>query len=127
MNHPKPTRAEQERIGHMLQLGCVCCRIESVRYWNWVAASPEVHHILNGHRMGHAFTLPLCPGHHRGAWTDLQRQFWRTMNLSPASIAAGRKVFNKRYGTEYELYLVVQKDLMLPVAWPQSKIFKRAS
>jgi len=81
---------------------------------------------LRGHRLGHAFTLPLCAGHHRGQWTEPQRQFWRGVG-TPASIAAGRKIFNKRYGTEYELYLVVQKDLMLAADWPASKVFKRAS
>lgn len=123
----RPSKAEQSRIRRMLALGCAACRIETSRYWNWLGEPPEVHHILRGNRLGHNFTIPLCAGHHRGQWSPMQREFWRMSGQTPASIATGRKGFNRRYGSEYLLWMLVQKHLMLPSEWPVSKIFKRAS
>ena len=123
----KATKAEKARFRAMLSLDCVACRIESSKHWSWQSSAPEVHHLLRGNRLGHSFSIPLCPGHHRGAWTPAQKAFWKAEAISPASIANGTKIFERRYGSQYDLWLVVQKQLMLPADWPESKIFKRIS
>lgn len=56
-----PTKAEREWLDKIVRYGCVACRIDGLP-----SEPPAVHHILRGgRRMGHLFTLPLCPGHHQ--------------------------------------------------------------
>ncbi len=56
-----PTKVEAEWMNRIVEHGCVVCRIDI-----GVPVPAEVHHILRGgRRMGHLYTLPLCPGHHR--------------------------------------------------------------
>ncbi len=58
----KPTKEEAEWMDRIVRLGCIVCWNEGRR-----GEPPDVHHILSGgRRMGHLFTIPLCPGHHRG-------------------------------------------------------------
>src|SRR5690606_28348005 len=87
----------------------------------------ECHHIVEGNRrLGHWFTLPLCPGHHRGAWRPHQRQHYAELGLSlPPSISSGSKRFERHYGSEKELFMRVQARLELPLNWPTSKIYPR--
>ena len=46
--------------------------------------------------MGHDFTIPLCPYHHRGVIQDFE--VWKG-----PSLADGKKPFVEHYGTELEL------------------------
>jgi hypothetical protein len=56
-----PTKEEAAWMDRIVAFGCIAC------YRDVNPGQPaEVHHILSGgRRMGHLFTLPLCPGHHR--------------------------------------------------------------
>lgn len=49
--------------------------------------------LKSGRRMGHMFTLPLCPLHHRGGRNDAQ-----CVSRHPY-----RDQFERRYGTEASL------------------------
>lgn len=84
------TKAEKKWLGDICQIGCIVCRLHL-----GVSSPAEPHHMLlkSGRRMGHLFTLPLCPAHHRGHRNDeicVSRHPYRT-------------AFEKRYGTEAAL------------------------
>jgi len=125
------TRTEKERITLMLKIGCLACKDERQRLENpsWFTLRPEVHHLIEGsRRLGHRYTIPLCPAHHRGQWTEEQRDYWKALKIeNRPSIAESRKSFYARYGTEHAMWEKVQNTLAQPIAWPVSKIFKRAS
>ena len=114
----KPTKYEQQRFDAILKLGCVCCA--QLGIWN---IAVDIHHIVDGKRLGHWYTLPVCPGHHRGAWSPEQ------VDAIPPdlriAISDGSKVFEKQYGTERDLWMKVQARLKLPAVWPTSKILPR--
>lgn len=122
MKRKAPTKAEDARIKRMLRLGCVCC-MESMGLWQ----QPECHHIvISGSRLGHAYTLPICPGHHRDAWTDGQRAHYAERRLElPPTIDGGLPTFERRFGTQQELFMRTQARLCLPYSWPSSKILPR--
>lgn len=113
-----PTKYEQERMEAMLRLGCCCCAQLNL----WCVA--ECQHIVEGSkRLGHWYTLPICPGHHRGVWSDDQVEV-----IPPAmrvAISDGSKVFDKLYGTQRQLWFKVQKRLGLMAVWPSSKVLPR--
>lgn len=82
---PAPTRAEQLRMDLITQGGCITC-------WAFaeVGCVCEVHHLTIGGkhgapRRGHAYTLGLCPWHHRGAIDPAQAQ--RLGVYTPAGMA----------------------------------------
>ena len=83
------TKAEQRRMDHLIQIGCIVCRITGLGI-----TPPEIHHLLSGgRRLGHRFTIGLCTRHHReGSNTDQ----W-------VSRHPHKREFERRYGTEAEL------------------------
>lgn len=103
---PSPTKKEASRIDDFRKVGCIACRstfgIYNPQY--------DVHHIVRGKRLGHWFTIPLCPQHHRniydrdGAWT---------------SIAHGRKAFERVHGSEGSLWKKTQYLLGMEAALPK--------
>jgi hypothetical protein len=115
----KPTKYEQQRFEAMLDLGCVCCA--QLGIWN---TAVDIQHIVEGdRRLGHWYTIPVCPGHHRGVWTSDQVEA-----IPPdlrIAISDGSKMFYKHYGTERQLWMKVQARLKLPAVWPSSKILPR--
>lgn len=114
-----PTKYEAERITAMLKLGCVCC--SQLFIWN---IAVDVHHIIiGGKRVSHWYTLPICPGHHRGVWTPEQVEVIPPLAL--IAISDGSKRFNRIYGTQRELWVTVQHRLELPAIWPITKILPR--
>lgn len=84
-----PTVAESAWMDAIVAHGCICCRMDGHGY---VPAC--VHHMLRGgHRIGHLFTLPLCPGHHQAG------------TGAPGLIARhpNKAQFEKKYGSEFDL------------------------
>ncbi len=84
-----PTKAERRRMDTLKHdVGCIACRLEGFSY-----VTPDIHHLLDGgRRRGHAYTIPLCPWHHRG------------MGSGPGvSMAHGSKPFREMYGPDDEL------------------------
>jgi hypothetical protein len=115
-NLVRATRYEQERIDAMMKLGCVCCASLGIPY-----ANVECDHITEGgKRLGPYYTIPVCPGHHRGEWTQLQRELIPSNKL--VAICDGSKRFNAVYGSRKDLWKRVQTRLHLPALWPVSKI-----
>lgn len=58
-----PTDAEHRRFDIITrEIGCIVCKLQGKPY-----TPAEVHHLVSGgKRMGHSYTIPLCPYHHRG-------------------------------------------------------------
>lgn len=55
-----PTKAETEWMDKIVAYGCIACRLDG-----FGQRPAAVHHMLRGgRRIGHLFTLPLCPDHH---------------------------------------------------------------
>jgi len=84
------TKAEKEWVDALCESGCIVCRTA-----HGIEGSPsEIHHLRSGTGMGKRSswfdTLPLCPQHHR-------------LGGYGVAFHAGRKAFEKRYGTELEL------------------------
>jgi Recombination enhancement, RecA-dependent nuclease len=120
--HKKPTKAEKVRMDVIAQMFCPCCRQLGL---NHVVIPPvEIHHMLRGgKRMGHWYTIPICPGHHRGAWTEHQKR-----DILPGervSLASGRPRFEAVYGTERAMWTHIQNSHGWDAAWPQDKIVRR--
>lgn len=81
--------SERKRMRRLVEIGCIVCRNQSRGY-----VPPEIHHIVSGgRRLGHIYTVPLCPGHHRASPAD-SGEIGRHQNKTQ---------FEKRYGTEAEL------------------------
>jgi hypothetical protein len=76
-------------------LGCIVCLNEERGY-----SPPDIHHIhKNGNRRVDDFhTIPLCPLHHRDG------------NNTPEYVSRHpwKKEFEKRYGSEWDLFKQVQ-------------------
>lgn len=114
------TKVEKARIERMLPLGCVACAHLSIPNIN----QTEVHHLLYGNiRMGHLYSIPLCPQHHRGVgWDKLADVIPPALRVS---IADGRKAFTAVYPPERVLWATVQQRLKLAVVWPGTKLVER--
>ena len=94
----RATKAERERMDALKLLGCIACRMTGS-----IAGTPEIHHLLSGNkRRGHAFTIPLCPWHHRGEMGGLWNATAHERALGP-SLARGSKRFHATFGTDDEL------------------------
>ena len=97
-----PTKADKRRFLALQDYGCVCCRIEGDGH-----RDPDIHHIVEGgRRLGHQYTLGLCPYHHRGIQPD-------SFIYHGPSLADGKRPFIKRYGTERFLLEYVNGQLEL--------------
>lgn len=113
------TKHELERLDAMRRLGCVFCAVLGI-----ANTATDVHHIVEGNRrLGHWYTLCICPGHHRGAWTPEQKQILTPDRL--IGIYSGSKEFEPIYGTEREMWTKVQRRLRLPDVWVPSKVMPR--
>lgn len=84
-----PTVEEQAWMDAIVRIGCCVC----IR--TGLGATPgEVHHRLRaGRKLGHRFTLCLCPSHHRGG---LDNRFIVSRDHN-------QRRFEARYGSEEEL------------------------
>lgn len=91
----RPNKAEQKHMDKVAQLGCIACR--KIGYHDTPA---EIHHIRAGMGMGqrnnHFSVIPLCPHHHRHG---------------PDAYHKSPKQFQEKFGTEAELFLLVEELL----------------
>jgi len=91
-----PTRQEREWMQRIAHLGCIACRQDGY------SSPASVHHIVQGNRrLGHLFTLPLCPEHHQGNGRQVP------------SVHFTKRTFVQRYGSELELLAELQVALGL--------------
>ena len=88
-------KTEREWVDKVVAIGCITCRIS-----RGVHSQPEVHHVRSGMGLGQRNSwfniLPLCPICHR-------------LGKHGEALHAGKKAFEKRYGTELELLERVRK------------------
>ena len=90
-----PNKIEREWIDRLQSLGCVACEIDGID-----DTPGEIHHIISGNRrLGHLFTLLLCPPHHRGDGRQVP------------SVHFTKRTFVARYGSELELLAGLQVRL----------------
>lgn len=86
-------KSDKEYLSKVADIGCIIC------YRNGYPNTPcEIHHIRDiglglGVRNVHTNTLPLCPLHHRG---------------DDGIHGMGRKAWERKYGTQWELLEIVQ-------------------
>ena len=79
----------------IVRMGCIVCILTGRG-----RTPAEVHHMLNGgRRMGHMFSIPLCPTHHRSGRNDSEI----------VSRDQSQRRFEKRYGSESYLLRETQK------------------
>jgi hypothetical protein len=86
----------QRRFDSLRRIGCVACRKEGIR-----TLGVDIHHLNVGgkagqKRRGDAFTIPLCPWHHRGVGPC-------DVDIYGPSLANQSRAFRERYGTDDEL------------------------
>ena len=99
---PAPTKAERARFRAMQDLGCIACR-PRVR-------APDIHHLVEGYRLGHSYTIPLCEWHHRGVtFNGMTKE--RMEEILGASLAVNKRAFITQFGTERELLAEVNELL----------------
>ena len=82
-------KAEKEHLSKVAGIGCIVCRMQGNE-----ESPAEIHHIRHGQGMSQRASnydaIPLCHGHHRTGGYGV-------------AIHAGRKEFERLYGTEVEL------------------------
>lgn len=91
----QPTKSQQKRFNAIQNIGCLACR--KMGYYEVPA---EIHHLLNGYRRGHDYSLGLCEWHHRGI---TQMDKGQAYQLLGPSLAVNKKEFEMRFGTDDEL------------------------
>lgn len=94
-----PATAEQKRRWELIgDYGCLCCRLLL-----GIRRACEIHHQTVGGkhgapRLGHDFTIGLCPWHHRGkAWMGEEADRWG------ASFALTPRDFRHQFGNDHWL------------------------
>ena len=82
-------KSEKEHLSKVASVGCIVCRMQGNE-----ESPAEIHHIRSGQGMSQRASnydvIPLCHVHHRTGGYGL-------------AIHAGRKEFERLYGTELEL------------------------
>lgn len=90
-------KAERDHLSCVVALGCIVCR--NLNYGETLA---EIHHIRSGQgaalRADNYSSIPLCHPHHRTGGHGV-------------AVHAGKKTWEKNFGTELELLQQVNKEL----------------
>ena len=87
----RPAGADALRISRFDLIGCIAC------YKDGHIHEPyDCHHLVEGYRLGHRYTIPLCPWHHRGVPGQGSA-------LKGPSMATDKKAFVAKYGSERSL------------------------
>lgn len=110
---PSPTKAQSARMGAIKQGECMACRINASRAQHRCdGAGCDAHHLLSGgRRRGHAYTIALCPWHHRGIRPDDCRNDEEAFHKYGPSLALHPRDFKETYGSDDEL-LAMQNELL---------------
>ncbi len=93
-----PTKAQQKRFEIIFELGCVACILRGIH-----KNPPQIHHIVEGKkRLGHDYTLALCPFHHEGQVPTGFTYEQVKARIGP-SYAKEPRLFKEEFGTQREL------------------------
>ena len=104
------TKAQQRRFLDLQMVGCIACRIEGIAD-DHRPEPADIHHItMGGRRLGHDYTIPLCPWHHRGVGVAGLPDSVLEAVKGP-SLARSKRAFVARYGTELCLLEHVNRHL----------------
>ena len=98
------TPAEKQRMALIKVLGCVPCVLK-----NWPDAQCDVHHVVEGYRLGHAATFGACLWHHKGESGEYTRQ--HMLGMLGSSMALSARTFTEEFGGQ--LLLVKVQDYIL--------------
>lgn len=124
-----PTKAEAKRERVLREdVGCICCRLRL-----GVLEAPEIHHLTVGGKhgapqLGHRFTIPLCPWHHRGH-VNPGESAADALGIRGPSYAKQPRLFREQFGADQELLDATD----IAAGWPlirldtRSKIVPRAA
>jgi hypothetical protein len=100
------TKAEKQRFQYITELGCIACRQLGL------TRHAEVHHIVEGNkRLGHSFTIGLCPWHHRSVIEMGSCMAEWIYGPALGGDHANKRAFYKIFGSEREL-LEKQNELL---------------
>lgn len=88
------TKAERERFQKLYEHGCQPCKD-----WTQMFVPTQIHHIVEGYRLGHEYTLPWCPYHHEGHIPENKTRE-EMERLKGPSYALDKRAFVERFGTE---------------------------
>jgi hypothetical protein len=95
-------------MGKVAAFGCIACQMRLGTH-----EPTTVHHITDsGRRMGHLFTIPLCPWHHQG-FIKSGKSGAQMLAIFGPSLAKSKSEFEKVFGTELELLERVRSCLGL--------------
>lgn len=102
----EPTTKQKNRFKRISELGCIACWLDGVPN-----VPCDIHHLLSGgRRLGHGFTVGICPFHHRGIIPEGRKPDEYQAVHGP-SLALKPRAFRVRYGDEEEL-LAIQEALL---------------
>jgi hypothetical protein len=99
VRYKKPTAAQIYRFDQLKLHGCIACKKDGYPY-----VPAEMHHLVEGYRLGHDFTIPLCAWHHRQV-PDIpvkKPSVAKTDEIRGPSLVSKRR-FIDHYGTERQL------------------------
>lgn len=89
---------ESKWMGKVAAFGCIACKLRLGTH-----EPTTVHHITDsGRRLGHLFTIPLCPWHHQGIIKYGATGKKMEAVFGP-SLAKSKAEFVRVFGTELEL------------------------
>ena len=100
-----PTAAEKKRMAAIAEMGCIVCR----KYFG-VFTEAAVHHLVDGYRRGHMFTIPLCGHHHQGIPPGTFTAKQARKALGPRFHGEGVE-FEQQFGTEEYLLELTNERL----------------
>lgn len=102
------TKADLARFKALKDMGCIASRLRGLGY-----VAPDIHHILRGgKRMGHQYTLPLCPWHNRGDIPEQCAGAAEAEAIFGPSMYRAKRRFVAEFGTELELLALVNERLL---------------
>lgn len=92
------SQTDRERFYMLKVYGCMACRKRGLS-----VGTVEIHHIVEGYRLGHDHTIPLCIWHHRGERENLNITMSKMKAVFGPSMAREKKLFVREFGSEREL------------------------
>lgn len=93
-----PNCKATNRFERLIEYGCICCkqRLGLYRY-------PEIHHIVEGYRLGDDYTIPLCAWHHQGQPPSVHATKKQAAKIMGPNLRDQKKTFVQAFGSEREL------------------------
>lgn len=95
-------KADEARMSAIVEICCIACAIEGRP-----GVPCQVHHMLNGYRLGHQYSIGLCPWHHEG---DTPAGCNGSVELATKrygpSLERNSRAFHARYGDDDELLII---------------------